>query len=153
MSNLHGDSVQFTSHLSAGAPPANLGGRAEAYADEYARPVTVEPTHMVPTRYGNVAAKFYMPDGETVAPCLVPRHPLNRASRSPIEQALAEEPRRNRPLNVMTMALQDLQAYIITPRTTNVIEDAVSWMQRPNLAPTGASLVASSREVDCRRRP
>ncbi|HEY9462144.1 MAG TPA: hypothetical protein VIR54_03590, partial [Vicinamibacterales bacterium] len=36
---------------------ANLGGRAEAFADEHARPVTIEPTHMVPTRYGNVPAK------------------------------------------------------------------------------------------------
>ena len=39
---------------------------------------------------------------------------------------------------VMTMALPDLQAYMITPRATDVIEDAVSWMaQRPNLAPDG----------------
>ena len=36
------------------------------------------------------------------------------------------------------MALPDLQAYMITPRATDVIEDAVSWMaQRPNLAPDG----------------
>ena len=40
---------------------ANLGGRAEAFADEHARPVTVEPPHMVPTRYGDVAAQFYVP--------------------------------------------------------------------------------------------
>jgi dienelactone hydrolase len=39
---------------------------------------------------------------------------------------------------VMTMALPDLQAYMITPRATDVIEDAVSWMaQRSNLAPDG----------------
>ena len=37
---------------------ANLGGRAEAYANDYARTVTPEPTHMLPTRYGNVPAKF-----------------------------------------------------------------------------------------------
>ena len=38
----------------------------------------------------------------------------------------------------MTMALPDLQRYRITPRATDVIEDAVAWMaQRPDLAPDG----------------
>jgi dienelactone hydrolase len=39
---------------------------------------------------------------------------------------------------VMTMALPDLQAYTITPRATDVIEDAIAWMsQQPNLAADG----------------
>jgi dienelactone hydrolase len=38
----------------------------------------------------------------------------------------------------MTMALPDLQAYRITPRATDVIEDAVTWMVRqPELASDG----------------
>ena len=36
------------------------------------------------------------------------------------------------------MALPDLQAYRITPRATDVIEDAAAWMSRQsNLAPDG----------------
>ena len=41
-------------------------------------------------------------------------------------------------VQVMTMALPDLQRYQITPRSTDVIEDAVGWMaQQPDLAPDG----------------
>jgi dienelactone hydrolase len=41
-------------------------------------------------------------------------------------------------VKVMAMALPDLQAYRITPRATDVIEDAVLWMSsRPDLAPDG----------------
>jgi len=116
---------------------ANLGGRAEAYADEYARPVTVEPTHMVPTRYGNVAAKFYMPDGETSRAVLLVPGIHSMGIEEPRLTALARD-LAGTGVIVMTMALPDLQAYMITPRATDVIEDAVSWMaQRPNLAPDG----------------
>jgi dienelactone hydrolase len=41
-------------------------------------------------------------------------------------------------VKVMAMALPDLQTYRITPRATDVIEDAVSWMSaRSDLAPDG----------------
>jgi len=41
-------------------------------------------------------------------------------------------------LRVMTLALPDPQEYRITPRPTDVIEDAVEWMAaRPDLAPDG----------------
>jgi len=41
-------------------------------------------------------------------------------------------------VKVMAMALPDLQAYRITLRATDVIEDAVTWMSmRPELAPDG----------------
>src|SRR5205085_6450042 len=42
---------------------ANLGGRAETFARDHERAITVEPRHMVPTRYGEVAAQFYRPSG------------------------------------------------------------------------------------------
>src|SRR4051812_5557507 len=42
---------------------ANMGGRAEAFANKYARAVTIEPPHMVPTRYGEVVAGLYRPEG------------------------------------------------------------------------------------------
>jgi dienelactone hydrolase len=116
---------------------ANLGGRAEAYADEYARTVTVEPTHMVPTRYGNVAAKFYLPDGETSRAVLLVPGIHSMGIEEPRLTALARD-LAGTGVTVMTMALPDLQAYMITPRATDIIEDAVSWMaQRPNLASDG----------------
>jgi dienelactone hydrolase len=62
-------------------------------------------------------------------------------------------------LRVMTMALPDLQQYRVTPRSADVIEDAVLWMTRqPRLAPDGRvgmigisfagglSIVAAGRE-------
>jgi dienelactone hydrolase len=116
---------------------ANLGGRAEAFANEHARPVTIEPTHMVPTRYGNVPAKFYMPDGETSRSVLLIPGIHSMGIEEPRLTALAKDLAGSGVI-VMTMALPDLQAYLITPRATDVIEDAVSWMaQRPNLAPDG----------------
>ena len=116
---------------------ANLGGRAEAYADEYARTVTVEPAHMVPTRYGNVPAKFYMPAGETNRSVLLVPGIHSMGIEEPRLTALATD-LAGTGVIVMTMALPDLQAYMITPRATDAIEDAVSWMaQRSNLAPDG----------------
>jgi dienelactone hydrolase len=116
---------------------ANLGGRTEAFADEHARNVTVEPPHMVPTRYGNVPAKFYMPDGEVNRAVLLVPGIHSMGIEEPRLTALAKD-LSGTGVIVMTMALPDLQAYMITPRATDVIEDAVSWMaQRPNLAPDG----------------
>ena len=116
---------------------ANLGGRAQAFANEHARTVTTEPPHMVPTRYGNVPAKFYMPDGETSRAVLLVPGIHSMGIEEPRLTALAKD-LAGTGVVVMTMALPDLQAYMITPRATDVIEDAVSWMaQRSNLAPDG----------------
>src|SRR3954469_18447778 len=42
---------------------ANMGGRAEAFANKYVSTVTIEPRQMVPTRYGDVVARVYRPEG------------------------------------------------------------------------------------------
>jgi hypothetical protein len=116
---------------------ANLGGRAEAFANDHARAVTVEPPHSVPTRYGNVPAKFYMPEGEVSRSVLLVPGIHSMGIEEPRLTALAKD-LAGTGVIVMTMALPDLQAYMITPRATDAIEDAVSWMaQRPNLAPDG----------------
>jgi hypothetical protein len=116
---------------------ANLGGRAEAFANDHARTVTVEPPHIVPTRYGNVPAKFYMPEGDVSRSVLLVPGIHSMGIEEPRLTALAKD-LSGTGVIVMTMALPDLQAYMITPRATDVIEDAVSWMaQRPNLAPDG----------------
>jgi dienelactone hydrolase len=116
---------------------ANLGGRAEAFANEHARAVTAQSTHMVPTRHGNVAARFYTPDGEVDRAVLLVPGIHSMGIEEPRLTALAHDLAATG-VTVMTMALPDLQAYLITPRATDAIEDAVSWMaQRPNLAPDG----------------
>jgi dienelactone hydrolase len=92
---------------------------------------------MVATRYGEVAAQFYTPSGGGGrAVLLIPGiHSMGIAE--PRLTALADD-LAGAGLTVMTMALPDLQSYRITPRATDVIEDAVSWMVvRPDLTPDG----------------
>jgi dienelactone hydrolase len=116
---------------------ANLGGRAEAFANDHARMVAVEPRHMVDTRYGQVPARFYVPEGEVSRAVLLVPGIHSMGIEEPRLTALATD-LAGTGITVMTMALPDLQAYMITPRATDVIEDAVSWMtQRRNLAPDG----------------
>ena len=109
----------------------------EALAQRQARSVTVHARHMVPTRYGEVAAQFYTPSGGAGrAVLLIPGiHSMGIAE--PRLTALADD-LAGAGLTVMTMALPDLQTYRITPRATDVIEDAVSWMAvRPDMTPDG----------------
>lgn len=116
---------------------ANLGGSAETFATEHAFRVTVNPKQDVNTRYGYVPVRFYtISDDVSRSILLVPG----------IHSMGIDEPRLTALANdlaatgytVMTMALPDLQAYKITPRATDVIEDAVAWMARQgNLAPDG----------------
>jgi dienelactone hydrolase len=116
---------------------AGLGGRMETLAKLQARSVTVQKRHMVATRYGEVAAQFYTPSGGAGrAVLLIPGiHSMGIAE--PRLTALADD-LAGAGLTVMTMALPDLQSYRITPRATDVIEDAVSWMVvRPDLTPDG----------------
>jgi dienelactone hydrolase len=106
---------------------ADLGGRAEAVAAWYAHGVATRPRHTVPTRHGDVPARFYTPDtgiGRTVL--LIPGiHSLG--IDEPRLTALAAD-LAGAGIRVMTMALPDLQQYRITPRATDVIEDAVLWL-------------------------
>ena len=116
---------------------ANLGGRAEAFADDHARTGTAQPRHKGETRYGQVPARFYSPDGEVSRAVLLVPGIHSMGIEEPRLTALAKD-LAGTGLIVMTMALPDLQAYMITPRATDVIEDAVSWMaRRPILAPDG----------------
>jgi dienelactone hydrolase len=116
---------------------ANLGGRAEAFANDHARTVVAEPKHMVDTRYGQVPARFYVPSGDVNRAVLLIPGIHSMGIEEPRLTALAQD-LAGTGVTVMTMALPDLQAYTITPRATDVIEDAVSWMaRRNNLAPDG----------------
>jgi dienelactone hydrolase len=116
---------------------AHLGGSIERFADEHAYHVTVRPVHLVPTRYGDVRAQFYVPDTSIGHPILV----IPGIHSAGIEEgrltALSGQLAATG-FTVMTMALPDLQAYKITPHATDTIEDAVTWLSsRRDIAPDG----------------
>jgi dienelactone hydrolase len=116
---------------------AALGGRIEAFANRQARAVVVQPRHQVPTRYGDVAARMYVPQGTSRRTVLLVPGIHSMGIEEPRLTALADD-LAGAGVKVMAMALPDLQAYRITPRATDVIEDAVTWMAaRPDLAPDG----------------
>lgn len=122
-------SLPYARALSLIVRAANMGGSVEAFANGRARAVTIEQPTTIPSRHGNVPARFYRPDGgfdRTVL--LVPG----------IHAMGIDEPRltglaldlAGSGVGVMTMALPDLQRYEITARSTDVIEDAVTWISR-----------------------
>jgi dienelactone hydrolase len=116
---------------------AKLGGRVEAFARHRAYEVTRAPRHSVPTRHGDVAAQFYTPDTTIRRTVLLVPGIHSLGIDEPRLTALAED-LAGSGVRVMAMALPDLQQYRITPRATDVIEDAVTWMAaRPDLAPDG----------------
>ena len=116
---------------------AGVGGRPASLANAEARAVTRRPRHGVPSRYGEVAAQLYVPDGGSRRSVLLVPGIHSMGIEEPRLTALAED-LAGAGLNVMAMALPDLQRYRITPRATDVIEDAVAWLsQQQNLAPDG----------------
>ena len=116
---------------------AGLGGRAEEFANRQSRKVTIQPRHQVATRYGDVPAQMYVPEGTSRRTVLLVPGIHSMGIEEPRLTALADD-LAGAGVKVMAMALPDLQAYRITPRATDVIEDAVTWMsQRPDLAPDG----------------
>jgi dienelactone hydrolase len=116
---------------------ANLGGRTERLANAEARAVTTQPRHMVATRYGEVPAQFYVPEGDIDRTVLLVPGIHSMGIEEPRLTALATD-LAGSGVRVMAMALPDLQAYRITPRATDVIEDTITWMAaRPDLAPDG----------------
>jgi len=115
----------------------NVGGRVEAFADATARAVTVPPRQLVPTRYGDVEAQFYRPEGRVRRSVLLVPGVHSMGIAEPRLTALARD-LAGSGIAVMTMALPDLMAYSITARSADVIEDAVQWMAgQPDLAPDG----------------
>src|SRR2546422_327948 len=116
---------------------ANLGGRIEAFAHQQSRTVTVQPTSVIPTRYGDVPSRLYLPEGRTTRTVLavpgIHAAGIDETRLTGLANDLA-----GTGLAVMTMALPDLMAYQITPRSTDVIEDAIAWLaRRSDLAPDG----------------
>src|ERR1700741_447844 len=116
---------------------AHLGGRVEQLAARQAHTVTIMPPHTVATRNGEVPAQFYRPDGRFSRSVLLIPGIHSMGIKEPRLTALAKDLAGSGVL-VMTLALPDLQRYQLTLRSTDVIEDAVTWMAgRPDLAPDG----------------
>src|SRR5688572_3865944 len=116
---------------------ANAGGRLGEFADARAYVVTKEPPGSVPTRAGAVATQVYRPAGGTGRTILLIPGIHSMGIEEPRLKGLAEDlAATGHP--VVTSALPDLQAYTITPRSADVIEDLVAELTtRPDLAPDG----------------
>jgi dienelactone hydrolase len=106
---------------------ADVGGRAEAFATWQAHEVTARPNHMVPTRHGDVAARFYVPDVPARRTVLVMPGFNSFGIDEPRVAALATD-LAGSGFRVMAMALPDLQRFRLTPAATDVIEDAIAWL-------------------------
>src|SRR5688572_28382691 len=102
---------------------ASLGGRIETLASSQARPVVVQPAEQLPTRYGDVRARLYLPEGASRRTVLLVPGIHSMGIEEPRLRALADD-LAGAGVKVMALALPDLQAYRITPRATDVIEDA-----------------------------
>jgi dienelactone hydrolase len=91
----------------------------------------------IPTRHATLAARIYRPDGAIRrAVLMVPG----------VHAAGIEEPRLTgfaedlaaRGFVIVTADLPDLRQYAITPRSTDMIEDALRWLsERQDMAPDG----------------
>jgi dienelactone hydrolase len=106
---------------------AGLGGRAEMMADAQAYAVTARPKHMVPTRHGDVVARYYVPDTTPRRTVLVMPGFNSFGIDEPRVASLAADLAASG-FRVMAMALPDLQHFRLTPAATDVIEDAVAWL-------------------------
>lgn len=134
-----------------GGTPATLAGwRTYAY--------TRQPDMWVPTRSGNIPARWYEPDSRPRRTLLlmpgVHRDGINESRLVGLAEDLSATGYR-----VVTVAAPDLQNFKITPAVTDVIEDAVKWTSEQRQFRTdgkigivgisftgGLSIVAAGRE-------
>jgi dienelactone hydrolase len=121
--------VPYTRAASLVARAADIGGAAEALANRQAHAVTRAPRHLVPTRHGEVPAQFYTPDARAARTAILIPGIHSMGIDEPRLTALAGDLAATG-VQVMTLALPDLQEYRITPQAADVIEDAVLWTSR-----------------------
>src|SRR5918996_6653193 len=121
--------IPYARALSLIVRAARMGGTLEAVANNRARGVTIEQQTTIPTRHGNVPARFYRPDGRFTRTVLLVPGIHAMGIDEPRLTGLAKD-LAGSGLGVMTMALPDLQRYEITPRSTDVIEDAIASLSQ-----------------------
>ncbi len=116
---------------------AKLGGAPQTVADAMASDVSVEPAGTIPTRDGPMRSRFYRPtSGFSRVALLVPG--IHAAGIDEVRLTGLARDLAGSGVGVMTMALPDLTRYRITPRSTDVIEDAIAYLSRqPTYAPDG----------------
>jgi len=116
---------------------AQIGGWFEAIARADADRVLISPPTTFRSRYGAIPAQVYEPSGRVRRTTLLIPGIHSMGIREPRLTALASE-LAGSGVRVVTVALPDLTTYMITPRATDVIEDAVSWtMTHTDWAPDG----------------
>lgn len=116
---------------------ANTGGTLGQVVDAAGYAVERATPHAVPTRHGDVPARFYRPAGGGRRVILLVPGIHSMGIEEPRLTALADDLAATGH-TVMTLALPDLQEYHITPDATDVLEDVVSWLsQRAEAGPDG----------------
>ncbi len=116
---------------------SNSGGTLGQIIDAGAYMVDRAAPHAVPTRHGQVPARFYRPVGGNRRVILLVPGIHSMGIEEPRLTALAEDLAETGH-TVMTLALPDLMEYHITPDATDVLEDAVTWLAgQPGMTPNG----------------
>ena len=116
---------------------ADLPGTPARIASWRAHGFTRDAEITVPTRSGNVPARFYRPTRQTRRTIVmipgVHRDGINESRLVGLAEELAATG-----YGVLTIAAPDLQRFKITPAVTDVIEDAVKWTsERPHYQANG----------------
>lgn len=116
---------------------AGMQGWPATMARWEAVPIAVGPRVTVPSRYGPMPARVYRPAGEFHRTALLFPGVHAMGVDEPRLTSLAREAAATG-VAVVTIALPDLMQYRITPRSTDMIEDAVRAIaSRADLAPDG----------------
>jgi hypothetical protein len=110
------------------ARAAALPGTAGQIGEWRARAVVAEPVQKIPTRHGEVDGRIYRPtSGPTRRPVtLVPGVHMDGIRETRLV-GMAED-LAAAGYEVLTVAPPDLQRFMITPRNTDIIEDAAAWL-------------------------
>ena len=110
------------------ARAASMTGPVQTLADWRAEPFVTAPLTRVPTRHGAVDGRIYRPaDGDARrAVTLVPGVHMDGIHESRLV-GMAEDLAASG-FTVLTVASPDLQRFRITPKSTDIIEDAATWL-------------------------
>lgn len=110
------------------ARAASMTGAAETLAEWRADPFVVAPVQPIPTRHGPIDAQLYRPAGRGSrrAVTLVPGVHMDGIREARLV-GMAEDLAASG-FTVLTVASPGLQRFRITPESTDIIEDAATWL-------------------------
>ena len=121
-------SVPYIDALAFIARAAGMEGYPGQVAAWRAQAFVTEPIKQIPTRHGPVDIRMYRPaeSAKRRTVTLVPGVHMDGISE-PRLVGMAEDLAASG-FNVMTVSTPDLQRFQITPRSTDIIEDAAKWL-------------------------